>query len=178
MEEAKRRKAEAKMRKDLLEAAYDGENEDLEALMEKGRKIFKDVVEVADANNNTMLSEAAAGGHAATIRLLLDRGVDPNVTGEFGRSPLWRACFLGHEEAMQALLEAGADPRIPNEMGEQPVHVANSAAMKEVLEGWDTARTDKLVAERQATLELKKLKLEEEAAAEIADAQSLSLIHI
>ena len=172
MEEAKRRKAEAKMRKDLLEAAYDGENEDLEELMEKGRKIFKDVVEVADANNNTMLSEAAAGGHAATIRLLLERAADPNVTGEFGRSPLWRACFLGHEETMQALLKAGADPRIPNEMGEQPVHVANSAAMKEALEGWDTARTDKLVAERQATLELKKLKLEEEAAAEIADAQS------
>jgi hypothetical protein len=30
----------------------------------------------------------------ATVELLLSAGVDPNTAGEFGRTPLWRACFM------------------------------------------------------------------------------------
>ena len=49
-----------------------------------------DMVDCEDANGNTPLSEAASGGHADVIKLLIDRGVDVNVRGQFERTPLYR----------------------------------------------------------------------------------------
>lgn len=39
------------------------------------------------------------GGHSDTIRLLIERGADPNTRGHFRRTPLYRAAFAGHLEA-------------------------------------------------------------------------------
>ena len=54
-----------------------------------------------DANGNTPMSEAAAGGSADAIRLLVKCGAEPNSKGAFGRTPLYRAAFAGHVEAIQ-----------------------------------------------------------------------------
>ena len=62
------------------------------------RHQFK-LVECKDANNNTPLSEAAAGGNHPTVELLLSLGGDPNFKGQYGRTPLYRAAFGGHQEA-------------------------------------------------------------------------------
>jgi ankyrin repeat protein len=56
-----------------------------------------------------------APGLAATARLLLDAGADPNAIGPSGRSPLRCAAAaasggVGHEELMRLLLERGAVP--------------------------------------------------------------------
>ena len=59
-----------------------------------------------------MLSEAAAGGVASTVELLLKMGSNPNSKGEFQRTPLWRACFMGKRECVMPLLQGGADPGI------------------------------------------------------------------
>ncbi len=81
---------EAALRKALLEAAYDGEEAELEKLLEKAAALgMKDPVDTADAHGNTLLSEAAAGGALGTVKLLLGRGADPNSQGEFMRTPLW-----------------------------------------------------------------------------------------
>ena len=58
-------------------------------------------IDCTDANNNTPLSEASAGGHADTIKLLLSLGASPNNRGQFGRTPLYRAAFAGHLDAVQ-----------------------------------------------------------------------------
>lgn len=124
-EEAKRRKAaeterdrkaaESKLRKDMLEAAFDGEVEELRVLVvERGGD-----PECSDSHGNSCLSEAAAGGDIRTVQYLLNENrVDPNSRGEFGRTPLWRACFLGKADLIPILLTAGADPRITDETGE------------------------------------------------------------
>jgi len=38
------------------------------------------------------------GGHAKTIKLLIERGANPNSRGQFQRTPLYRAAFAGHLE--------------------------------------------------------------------------------
>ncbi|GLI61511.1 hypothetical protein VaNZ11_003891 [Volvox africanus] len=146
-EEAKRKKEEAALRKSLLEAAYEGEDDQVNAGLSRAREagyLRPDPVEAADGHGNTLLSEAAAGGAVRTVQMLLQLGADPNSRGEFLRTPLWRAAFLGKEEVVPALLEAGADPRIGNEGGELPEHVA-PPAIKEIIKAWDVAKTDKLI---------------------------------
>jgi len=58
-------------------------------------------VDCEDANNNTPLSEAAGGGHADTIKMLIQRGASVNSRGRYQRVPLWRAAFGGHLQAVQ-----------------------------------------------------------------------------
>ena len=60
-------------------------------------------MECVDANNNTPLSEAGAGGHCDTIKLLIEKGANINSKGQYQRTPLWRAAFAGHIQAVQVL---------------------------------------------------------------------------
>ena len=48
------------------------------------------MVDCEDANGNTPLSEAASGGQAEVIKLLLERGADVNSRGQFERTPIYR----------------------------------------------------------------------------------------
>lgn len=72
------------------------------------------------------------------------------MRGEFGRTALWRACFLGQAAVVPLLLEGGADPRLANEGGETPLHVASAPDIQATLTAWDTAETDRLVAAFEA----------------------------
>jgi len=140
-EKREQKAREAKLRKEMLEAAFDGEDEDLVRLLgTEGAD-----VEAADAHGNTLLSEAAAGGSGSTVKLLLDRGALPNTVGEHGRTPLWRACFMGKEECVRPLLEAGADPRLANSAGETCMICASVASIKTILGEWDLSVTEELL---------------------------------
>ena len=57
-----------------------------------------------------ILVYAANGGHVEIVRLLLDRGVDPNGAGESGITPLVGAALKGAAPVVRLLLDAGADP--------------------------------------------------------------------
>ena len=59
------------------------------------------LIDCCDANGNTPLSEASAGGHPETIMRLFNLGANPNSKGAFGRTPLYRAAFAGHTEAVK-----------------------------------------------------------------------------
>ncbi|MCZ4324628.1 hypothetical protein [Pseudomonas anguilliseptica] len=47
------------------------------------------------------------------LRLLIERGANPNLLGEEGSSPLTAAMLGRDSELLEILLEAGADPNLP-----------------------------------------------------------------
>jgi uncharacterized protein len=55
------------------------------------------------------LHSAAAGGHTAVARLLLEHGADPNARQEGGFVPLHAAAQAADEKLYELLLAGGAD---------------------------------------------------------------------
>ncbi|MBN8886842.1 MAG: ankyrin repeat domain-containing protein [Rudaea sp.] len=107
-------------------ARYPERREELEALaltmIERGADIF-----AADANRQTPLARAVAGGSASVAQALLARGVDPNLRDRHGRSPLFAAFALPASLAdatTRALIRAGADPELAAANGETPLGLA------------------------------------------------------
>ncbi|XP_066303591.1 IQ motif and ankyrin repeat domain-containing protein 1-like [Branchiostoma lanceolatum] len=171
-EERRRQREEAKRRKRLLEAAFDGDNDEILTILKEveeldnknnvphdmmGRtlraKHILNMVECEDANNNTPLSEAAGGGQATTIKLLIEKGADPNTIGQFQRTPLYRAAFGGHLAAIEMLLQYGADPRLFASDGATPEQVAANDDVAQILREWDISQTEKLVEKIEAEKE-------------------------
>lgn len=71
-------------------------------------------VNTRDASGVPTLQQAASRGDVAGVRLLLDRGADPNVAGR-DTTPLGAAAYEGHVEVVQLLLARGAEanPTLP-----------------------------------------------------------------
>ena len=61
------------------------------------------------------LVEAATRGDAATVRELLDRGVDVNERDASGRTAVTAAVYAGSPETVRALVRAGADVDLQDE---------------------------------------------------------------
>ncbi|XP_071965660.1 IQ motif and ankyrin repeat domain-containing protein 1-like [Antedon mediterranea] len=160
----RKKKAELKRRKRFLEAAFDGDTDELQIIVQevedehKKSNIGSDVIGQAvrsrdllniinceDANGNTALSEAAGGGNADTIRYLIEKGANVNSQGQFKRTPLYRCAFGGHLEVCQVLLECGADPRLYASDGATPEQIASVDAVVKLLQGWDITQTERLL---------------------------------
>ncbi|XP_077997605.1 IQ motif and ankyrin repeat domain-containing protein 1-like [Glandiceps talaboti] len=186
-EEERRRKREAaKRRKRILEAAFDGDNDEIfQVLKEVDQEVSKsgigndsigrtirarrqlEMVDCHDANNNTPLSEASSGGHADTVKLFLERGADPNSRGQFERTPLYRAAFSGHLEAVEVLLQHGADPRLYANDGNNAEQIATVAAVQTVLQDWDITQTENLLEKIEKVKEQRKEEEKKRMAAEM-----------
>jgi ankyrin repeat protein len=67
---------------------------------------------------------AAYEGDVERVKKLLEKGANPNIQDEVGRTPLRNAAFKGHVDVVKLLLEHGADPNIQNEYGDTPLHMA------------------------------------------------------
>jgi hypothetical protein len=127
LQEKQEKIRQEKRRKKFLEVAFDGNVEELKFIIDEvnrelntraeldssqKKSIILKLIDTKDSNNNTALSEACASGNSDVIKFLLSKGANPNSTGSFNRSSLWRAAFASHLEACQILLENGADPRL------------------------------------------------------------------
>ena len=166
-------------RKKFLEAAYDGNLQEMKFLINDLEKELddlsremdnKEVIDDAkrkqavlglinskDMNNNSALSEASAGGSVETCLFLLKQNADPNSRGAFGRTPLWRAAFAGHLECVQCLLENGADPRLYSQDGQRVRDAATKDNVIELLNNWNIQLTDRMLQQIEKTrLEIKK----------------------
>ncbi|XP_059176240.1 serine/threonine-protein phosphatase 6 regulatory ankyrin repeat subunit A-like [Physella acuta] len=64
------------------------------------------------------------GKHVKLIRLLLEKGADPNIKDTRGRSLLFRSLEENHLNLANVLIEGNADVNIANEVGETPLNIA------------------------------------------------------
>jgi hypothetical protein len=62
---------------------------------------------------NTPLDAAVTYGSLDTVKLLLDRGADPNQRDGVGTPPICTAAMLGRLDVSKALIEAGAKVGLP-----------------------------------------------------------------
>ncbi|XP_029448138.1 putative IQ motif and ankyrin repeat domain-containing protein LOC642574 homolog isoform X2 [Rhinatrema bivittatum] len=168
-EERKKKQEEVRRKKRILEAAFDGDVEEVLAVLkevsdldtkngvgyDEAGKVVRlrnqiNMVDCTDANGNTPLSEAAGGGNPEVIKLLIERGAQPNSKGAFGRTPLYRAAFGAHLAALEMLLQYGADPRIHADDGTTPEQVSSLDSLSDVLRSWDTSLTDSMLQKMEA----------------------------
>jgi len=70
------------------------------------------------------LWDAAASGHEAMVRLLLERGADTESKSGDGWTPLLYAAANGHETVVRLLLEKGADMESKDSHGRRPLWFA------------------------------------------------------
>jgi ankyrin repeat protein len=96
------------------EAAAFGRIHRLERLLDED----PDAANAKSPDGFKALHLAIFGGSEDAVRLLLDRGADPNAlaTSEIARvRPLGTAAFVGRSDLETVLLEAGADPSLAPE---------------------------------------------------------------
>jgi ankyrin repeat protein len=70
-------------------------------------------INFASRFGETALCVAARKGNTAAVRLLLQNGADPAITGSDHHTALEWALFSQHLSTVEALRDAGADPRAP-----------------------------------------------------------------
>jgi ankyrin repeat protein len=124
----------------LLRTAREGQTKVLELLRGKGANL-----NVADDYGWTPLFWAAANGHEAIVKLLLDIGkVDADLKDDYGQTPLSWAAENGHEAIVKLLLDTGkVDADLKNNSGQTPLSWAagngHEAIVKLLL---DTGKVD------------------------------------
>ncbi|MBC7793295.1 MAG: ankyrin repeat domain-containing protein [Clostridia bacterium] len=129
---------------DLLAAADRGDLEAIKGAIDADAKV---VNQRGGKLGTTLLILAAVAGRDDVVRLLLDRGADPNLTEihPMGVHALFKAAIFGHAAIAQMLVDAGAhvnDQGLAN--GMTPLHDAvlqgRSAVVRVLLRA--TARAD------------------------------------
>ncbi|KAK4147138.1 ankyrin repeat-containing domain protein [Dichotomopilus funicola] len=85
------------------------------------------------APRQTPLLWAAAGGHLAVVRQLLDTGAEAGSADDRGRTLLSLAAGNGHEEVVELLLEQGAPAESADDQGRTPLSWAAANGHKAVV---------------------------------------------
>eukprot|EP00013_Stygamoeba_regulata_P008844 CAMPEP_0177684800 /NCGR_PEP_ID=MMETSP0447-20121125/32626_1 /TAXON_ID=0 /ORGANISM="Stygamoeba regulata, Strain BSH-02190019" /LENGTH=700 /DNA_ID=CAMNT_0019194675 /DNA_START=192 /DNA_END=2291 /DNA_ORIENTATION=+ len=95
--------------------------------------------------NRQELSEGNAPLHIAArladsqgpriVQLLLGAGARPNAKNHMNETPLHIACKVSNAEVVRLLLAAGAVAAMENSEGQKPAELAESAAVKALVEG-------------------------------------------
>src|SRR5262249_42707904 len=88
---------------ELRQAAFDGDLERVNALLEQGAN-----VNGRDMYGDTALNQAAQYGHIEVVRRLIEAGADMENLGGAFKTPLMNAAFEGHITVVRFLLEQGA----------------------------------------------------------------------
>lgn len=100
-------------------------------LIERGA----DVSAVArNAQRVAPVHAAASVGDAATMRLLLEKGADPNLRQQMGYAPLHATAANGDRATTEVLLAHGADANARNDDGKTPADLADERGHGELAE--------------------------------------------
>jgi uncharacterized protein len=80
------------------------------------------------------LHAAVAARNLDAVRLLLDRGADPNARQQVGYTPLMGAAGSGRDDLVDLLLERGADAAAIAEDGKTASHIAREHGHTAILD--------------------------------------------
>ena len=153
------KKIQKKLDSELIEAAKDWKGNriaDIITLLDQGAN-----VNATDKRRRTPLHFASHNNDPQTVKLLLERGANPNAfayfgdgvslhlldihdnpteTANYGTTPLytavdnwWKVSEEKHLLTIQLLLQNGADPNIQNELGSTPIIIASTYADKNAI---------------------------------------------
>lgn len=67
---------------------------------------------------SSALHVATYRDHIEIVKILLDRGSDPNLANEFGEAPLFFALYNRNQQMIDLLLQFGAEPIDDDQMDE------------------------------------------------------------
>jgi len=76
------------------------------------------------SDNGTPLCLACTQGDDSIVKMLLDKGADPNYADDSGTLPLTNAAYLGFDSAVKLLIKHGADMNMRGIGGGTPLMVA------------------------------------------------------
>ena len=82
----------------------------------------------ARSGDEISLLEAAIKGDTASVKGLLDKGVNPNTKDDDGRTPLTEAASYGHTEIVKLLISKGGNLWAKKKDGQTPMSLAGSHA--------------------------------------------------
>ncbi|KAK3933812.1 hypothetical protein QBC46DRAFT_326021 [Diplogelasinospora grovesii] len=114
----------------LVAAAYWGETEIVEFLVEKGADVN---MPLQSGDYGSTLAVAAAGGETEIVEFLVEKGADVNMplqSGDYG-SALAAAAYWGKTKIVEFLVEKGADVNMPLQSGDYGSALAAAAAKGE-----------------------------------------------
>ena len=140
------KKAESTFDEWLLEASFEGHPGDVKLMLNMGINPDKPYVDEYGGWNAMVF--AAAVGHKDVVKVLLDKGSNPNWIDEnSSHSALARASKEGHEDVVKLLLDGGADPNIGLVCETLPLHNAAYEGHKNIVKllldrGADPAKED------------------------------------
>jgi len=139
---------------DINTAASIGDLERVTELLDRDPSLANRVSEYVTyyIGSGAPLRNAAARGHIDIVRLLLERGADPNLPEE-GIAPhghaLYSAVYNGHYEIAKLLLERGAYPNPPVESSADALSIAlmnKDEKMAELLCSYGAARSVEILS--------------------------------
>jgi ankyrin repeat protein len=90
----------------IQDAARKGDFQEVKRQLDAGANVNSETFRM----RRTALHEAAGFGHLEIVKLLLERGADPNIREESGTPPLAFAAYGGYIEIMEILIAHGAKP--------------------------------------------------------------------
>ena len=99
------------------------------------------LMQTSSPSKADQLQDAARKGDAATVKRLLDEGVDVNTKFRYGTTALFFACDHGHVDVVKVLLDKGADLTVKDSFyGFTPLRLAVSPAQKKKPEHTEIAK--------------------------------------
>ncbi|PKL43680.1 MAG: hypothetical protein CVV41_07870 [Candidatus Riflebacteria bacterium HGW-Riflebacteria-1] len=113
---------------DIFSAAKNGQPQLVTILNEHPEQVNIREISLGE----TPLHLASAGGHALTVRHLLDKGAAIDATNDFLRTPLHYAATMGHLAIVKTLCEAKANIHALDARGTTPLHDAAAAGHRKI----------------------------------------------
>ena len=107
---------------DIFESSCIGNHEEVAKIMEKDPEILNSF----SADGFTALGLASFFGHLSLVKLLLDKGANPNIASnnQFKVAPIHSACAISNYEIAKLLIQHGADVDAKQMQGNTPLHSA------------------------------------------------------